>query len=105
MRKVTEENNNVTISRSADCGWKKKSIFWNLPYWSSLLIRHNLDVMHIEKNVFDNVFKTIWNVKGKTKDTVKSRIELNAYCSRLELKVNQQTGKYPKACYTLVKNR
>ena len=35
--------------------WRKRSIFWDLPYWGDLLIRHNLDVMHIEKNVFDNV--------------------------------------------------
>ena len=31
--------------------WRKKSIFFELPYWSSLLISHNLDVMHIEKNI------------------------------------------------------
>ncbi|KAL0395144.1 UNVERIFIED_CONTAM: hypothetical protein Slati_4480600 [Sesamum latifolium] len=30
--------------------WKKKSIFFELPYWSDNLIRHNLDVMHIEKD-------------------------------------------------------
>ncbi|KAL0454599.1 UNVERIFIED_CONTAM: hypothetical protein Slati_0799100 [Sesamum latifolium] len=35
--------------------WTKKSIFWELEYWSTHLIRHNLDVMHIEKNVFDNI--------------------------------------------------
>ena len=36
--------------READeLNWRKKSIFWELPYWSSLLLRHNLDVMHVEK--------------------------------------------------------
>ena len=52
-KKVTEvgENDaNVPISKLT--GWKKMSIFWDLPYWSTNLIRHNLDVMHIEKNVF-----------------------------------------------------
>jgi hypothetical protein len=29
--------------------WRKKSIFFELPYWKTLLVRHNLDVMHIEK--------------------------------------------------------
>ena len=29
--------------------------------------------MHIEKNVFDNVFNTVLNVDGKTNDTFKSR--------------------------------
>ena len=31
--------------------WLKQSIFWDLPYWKFNLIRRNLDVMHIEKNV------------------------------------------------------
>ncbi|XP_058211658.1 uncharacterized protein LOC131323837 [Rhododendron vialii] len=33
--------------------WKKPSIFFELPYWKDNLLRHNLDVMHIEKNVCD----------------------------------------------------
>ncbi|KAK9943177.1 hypothetical protein M0R45_008795 [Rubus argutus] len=32
--------------------WKKKSIFFELPYWQHLLLSHNLDMMHIEKNIF-----------------------------------------------------
>ena len=32
--------------------WIKRSIFWDLPYWKDNLLRHNLDVMHIEKNFF-----------------------------------------------------
>ena len=52
--------------------WVKRSIFWELPYRHQNLVRHNLDVMHVEKNVFDNVFNTVMNVSGKTKDNVKS---------------------------------
>ena len=29
--------------------WKKKSIFFDLPYWCDLDVRHCLDVMHVEK--------------------------------------------------------
>jgi hypothetical protein len=32
--------------------WKKESIFFKLPYWEFLKLRHNLDVMHIEKKKF-----------------------------------------------------
>ena len=39
--------------------WVKRSIFWELPYWKTNLFRHNLDVMHIEKNVFENIFNTV----------------------------------------------
>ncbi|KAG8366059.1 hypothetical protein BUALT_Bualt17G0036600 [Buddleja alternifolia] len=71
--------------------WLKRSIFWDLPYWNTNLIRHNLDVMHIEKNMFDNVFNTVMDVKGKTKDNVKARLDLQniyGYASNLARCVN-----------------
>ncbi|KAL4360851.1 hypothetical protein GQ457_04G005670 [Hibiscus cannabinus] len=73
------------------CGWKKRSIFWDLPYWSSNLIRR--------------IFNTIMNVEGKTKDNVKSRADLQLYCDRPELTNQDDFGRYPKACYTLDKQR
>ncbi|XP_076930723.1 uncharacterized protein LOC143595638 [Bidens hawaiensis] len=33
-----------------ELNWNKRSIFFELEYWSSLQLKHNLDVMHIEKN-------------------------------------------------------
>lgn len=57
--------------------------------------------MHIEKNMFDNIVNIVMNIQGKTKDTSKSREELNQFCNRPELKVNELTGEYPKACYML----
>ena len=35
--------------------WTKKSIFWELPYWHVLKIRHNIDLMHTEKNNGENL--------------------------------------------------
>ena len=29
----------------------KKNIFYKLPYWSSIELKHNLDVMHVEKGM------------------------------------------------------
>lgn len=49
-----------------DHNWTKRSIFWDLPYWSKLLVRHNLDIMYIEKKVFEDLFYTIMGVKGRT---------------------------------------
>ncbi|XP_021991209.1 uncharacterized protein LOC110887964 [Helianthus annuus] len=61
--------------------WVKRSIFWELPYWGKLLIRHNLDVMHIEKNVFENLFNTIMGT-GYTKDNMKARQDMEQICHR-----------------------
>ncbi|WVZ24161.1 hypothetical protein V8G54_002705 [Vigna mungo] len=35
--------------------WKKKSIFFDLPYWSKLDVRHCIDVMHVEKNAQEKI--------------------------------------------------
>jgi len=47
--------------------WKKKSIFFELPYWSKLDVRHCIDVMHVEKNVCDSIIRTLLNIKGNKK--------------------------------------
>lgn len=84
--------------------WKKKSIFFALPYWKNLLIRHNLDVMHIEKNVCDNVIATLLGVSTKTKDNLNSRLDLQHLKLREELhpiKKDENTYLLPPARYTL----
>nr|GEY97471.1 putative reverse transcriptase, RNA-dependent DNA polymerase [Tanacetum cinerariifolium] len=50
---VLNEIKNIDLNNKNDFRgpWKKKRIFFELPYWKSLLLPHNLDVMHIEKNV------------------------------------------------------
>ena len=55
-------------------------------------LRHNLDVMHIEKNICDNIIGTLLNIEGKTKDTLKSRIDLTHLGIRQDLQV-QDEGK------------
>src|SRR6266496_4030034 len=91
--KVTEvgwEKHNEKIK--SPYGWKKRSILWDLPYWRHLTIRHMLDVMHIEKNVFENCFNTICQIPNKTKDTVRSREELSSLCKRPELSKKNAQG-------------
>ena len=107
FKKVTEidaDGKNARISKNYHFGWKKRSIFWDLPYWKTNLIRHNLDVMHVEKKFFDNIFSTIMNVEGKTKDNAKLREDIKEFCSRPELHRDETTNKFPKACYRLEKD-
>ena len=53
----------------------KKSIFWELPYWEVLDVRHAIDVMHLTKNLCVNLIAFL-GVYGKTKDTLEARQEL-----------------------------
>ena len=64
--------------------WTKQSIFWELPYWKDHVVHHCLDVMHVEKNVFDNIMHTMMN-SGRTKDNEKAMMDLEEYCRRHEL--------------------
>nr|GEY42935.1 hypothetical protein [Tanacetum cinerariifolium] len=84
--------------------WKKKSVFFDLEYWEHNLLRHNLDVMHIEKNVFDNILRTLLDLDGKTKDNENTRKDLEEIGIRHDLHlINYPNGKpyLPPACYTM----
>ena len=54
--------------------WVQKSGLWRLPYMHDLLLPHNIDMMHSEKNVAEALFKTIMDITDKTKDNVKANI-------------------------------
>ena len=83
--------------------WQKKSIFWELPYWKDHLLRHNLDVMHIEKNFFDNIMHTVLNVAGRTKDSKNSRLDLPVICKRPELHITED-GEIPFPIFRMEAN-
>ena len=59
-----------------DLNWSKKSMFFELPYWSHQQFKHNLDVMHIEENVCDSILGTMCKIEGKSKDTDKAKLDL-----------------------------
>ncbi|KAL5580207.1 hypothetical protein UlMin_012649 [Ulmus minor] len=83
---------------------EKKSIFFDLPYWKDLYVLHNLDVMHIEKNVCESLIGTLLNMPGKTKDGEKTRLDMAKMGIRESLKPITESGKrtfLPPACYVL----
>ncbi|KAL9670555.1 hypothetical protein QQ045_008108 [Rhodiola kirilowii] len=53
--------------------WTHVSVFYDLPYWSTLRKPYSLDVMHIENNIFDNIIGTILGLQEKTKNDIKAR--------------------------------
>lgn len=82
---------------------KNIAFFFQLPYWKTLLLRHNLDVMHIEKNIFDNIIGTIMDIDGKTKDGLNARLDMQEMGIRPNLHPREEDGKvvYDAAPYTL----
>jgi hypothetical protein len=69
---------------------KKKSIFWDLPYWKDLEVCSAIDVMHVMKNVCVNLLGFL-GVYGKTKDTPEAREN--------QQHVNEKDGMHPTKQY------
>jgi Transposase family tnp2 len=83
--------------------WRKRFIFWDLPYWSHLDVRHCLDLMHIIKNIGESLVGSLLNIQGKTKDSIKVRenmIEMGI-CPELAPQDGEKWVYLTTTCYTL----
>jgi hypothetical protein len=76
-----------------------------LPYWKDLLLPYNLDVMHIEKNICENILGTLLEILGKTKGTDNARLDLRDMGIRHDLHLQQDGNSVvkPDAFYVLNK--
>ncbi|KAL8109145.1 hypothetical protein AgCh_025290 [Apium graveolens] len=80
--------------------WTHYSAFFELPYYETLSLRHNIDVMHTEKNVFDNIFYIMLGDKKKTKDNSSARNDCKELGVHRELWIRDD-GPTPDAPYVL----
>ena len=69
-------------------------------------MHHNLDVMHIEKNICESILGTVMNIPGKTKDNLKSGLDLVEMGIRKSLHPKKVGDKYEilKAAFELSLN-
>jgi hypothetical protein len=85
--------------------FKKQSIFFKyLPYWKDFETCHGIDLMHVTKNVFDNIIVTLLDMPSKMKDGLKSRNDLVQFGLRPELHLMfRPNGKHylPPASYSV----
>jgi hypothetical protein len=66
------------------------SIFFKyFPYWEDLIVRHAIDGMHLQKNVFESTMRFLGLI-GKVKDGLKSRKDL------IDLKIRQELHPQPR---------
>ncbi|XP_010424360.1 PREDICTED: uncharacterized protein LOC104709444 [Camelina sativa] len=84
--------------------WKKCSILFDLDYWKDMLVRHNIDVMHVEKNVSDALLSLLMH-SAKSKDGLKAWQDLKDMGIResLHAQVCGKRNYLPPAAYWLSK--
>jgi hypothetical protein len=66
--------------------WTHKSGLTRLPYFNNLLLPHNIDVMHTEKNIDEALWGTLMDT-NKSKDNPKARVDLVTLCDRPRLEM------------------
>ncbi|GJR03804.1 hypothetical protein Tco_0526788 [Tanacetum coccineum] len=94
----------VKIKRNVhvELNWTKRCIFYELEYWSFLTLKHNLDIMHIKKNMLETILNTLL-MNDKSKDIAKARQDLKRLGIRSGLWLCQtKNRKYskPQAAYS-----
>ena len=80
--------------------WTHKCGLWELPYLKALILVHNIDVMHQERNMAESIISTCMDLTGKTKDNIKARKDLAELCNRPTLELSESGGK-PRASFCL----
>jgi hypothetical protein len=72
--------------------WTHKLGLTRLPYYDDLLLQCNIDVMHTEKNVAETLWATVMDIPDKSKDNIKTRVDLAALCDRPNQEMKQPSG-------------
>jgi hypothetical protein len=76
-KKTKDEKPKKDVKPTPGATFKKKSIFFEyLSYWPELDVRHAIDGMHVQKNVFESLIGTLLDMKGKIKEGLNSRIDM-----------------------------
>jgi hypothetical protein len=70
----------------------------------ALILMHNIDVMHQERNMGESIINTCLNITDKTKDNPKARKDLALICSRPTLELGENE-KRPHAPFSLKPKR
>jgi hypothetical protein len=98
---IAEGHNNLVLNREGngyegygeEHNWSHICALWELPYAQALILMHNIDVMHQERNVAESLISTCRNITGKTKDNFKARRDIADICNHPSLELNERGGK------------
>jgi hypothetical protein len=97
---VLNENVDEFVGYGKEHNWTHKCGLWEVLYVKALILMHNIDVMHQECNIGENILSTCMSFTDKTKDNQKKRKDLAQLCNRSTLELSSSGGK-PRAPFYL----
>ena len=80
------------LGYNSEHAWTHKPCIWDLPYFEDLLLPHNIDMMHTEKNIAEALLGTLFGTE-KGKDNTKARVDQETLCDSKSQNMRQPKGK------------
>jgi hypothetical protein len=68
-----------------------KSCLWELPYAKTLILLHNIDLMHEERNVKETIINMCFDVTSFSNDNMNARKDLATLCNHPSLEAKTIT--------------
>jgi hypothetical protein len=90
---VLKKNGDEFVGYGNEHNWTHKCVLWELAYAKALILMHNIDVMHQERNVGESIISTCMAFTDKAKDNHKTRKDLAQLCNRPSLELKSSGGK------------
>jgi hypothetical protein len=90
LNDLKESENGVFDGYGVNNNLKHKSCLWELPYAKALILPHNIDLIHQERNITESIMSVCLDVINFTKDNVNVRKDLaDLYdCPNMEVRPN-----------------
>jgi hypothetical protein len=88
---LKELENGVFEGYGENHNWTHKSCIWELPYAKALILSHNIDLMHQERNVIESIMSMCLDVSGFMKDNMNAWKDLAALCDHPSLEAKPNT--------------
>jgi hypothetical protein len=88
LNDLKESENGKFEGYDENHNWTHKSCLWELPYAKALILPHNIDLMHQERNVAESIISMCLDVTSFSKDNINERKDLVALYDHPLLEVN-----------------
>jgi hypothetical protein len=90
---VLKKNGDEFVGYEKEHSWTHKCALWELSYAKALILMHNIDIMHHERNVGESILSTYMAFADKTKNNQKARKDLAQLCNWPSLELKSSSGK------------
>jgi hypothetical protein len=85
LNELKESQNGVFEGYGKKHNWTHKISLWELPDAKVLILPHNIDLIHPERNGAESIISMCFDVTSFSKDNINARKDITALCNHPSL--------------------